>query len=126
MKKKILIFTILALLIPVSFSSCDDERWEDELVGGYWCEYTGNYIMLYGNGRGYMEDDYARNSFSWWAGRHTITFAFDGGPTEVWDYSFTHNGIYFGDDYYLYVGYDYYLKQKAAKKQATQKVEEKK
>lgn len=123
--KKVLIFTILALLIPTSFTSCDD-RWEDDLIGGYFCEYNGNYIKLYGNGRGFMEDDYGSESFTWWAGSRTITFAFDGGRTETWDYRFTHDGIYFGSDFYIYYDYPLYAKKKAARLKVEKKAEEKK
>ena len=123
--KKVLILTLMALLMPFSFSSCSDPEAEDELVGGYYCYETDTYIMLKANGRGFIEDVYSRDNFRWWADRYTITFSFDGGSIETYNYRFTHDGLYINDDYYVYADYGVYAKKKAAKKQE-QKVEEKK
>lgn len=125
MKKNILIFTILALLMPLSFSSCNDE-WEDDLIGGYYCEYTDTYIMLRADRRGYIADYYDKDYFTWWAGKYTITFSFDRGGIENYEYRFTHDGLYIGDDFYYYEDYPVYLKKKAAKMASEKKTTEKK
>lgn len=125
MKKKVLIFTILALLMPLSFSSCDDDRWEADLVGDYYCHNTGVFLRLRANGTGFMEDDYGADSFVWWAGKYTITFSFNGGGIETHDYRFTHDGLFIDSDFYIYADYGLYSKKKAAKK-AEAKVEQQK
>ena len=116
MKKKILIFTILALLMPLSFSSCHDDMWEDDLVGNYYCDDTGVFLCLRANGTGFWEDDYGRESFVWWAGKYTITFSYNNGEIENLNYHFKHYTLWIDGHEYEYMDYPIYLKKKAAKK----------
>lgn len=121
MKNKFLLtaLSLLMLMLPFSLSSCSDPEYEDELIGSYYCEATGVYIQLRGNGHGVWDDGYERAYFTWWASRRNITVDFGFGDVQVWPYDFTHDGIWIGGDYFIYADYDFAeTRRKAAKPSA--------
>ncbi len=67
MMKKI--FPLLLLLcLPAVFTSCEDDPWEEEMMGEYWSTDGSVYFVLSTSKSGYIEygDGYSYN-FTWWA-----------------------------------------------------------
>ncbi len=75
MKPKLLSLLLLLALVPGAFSSCDDDPWEEEMMGEYWDTQSDSYFVLRTDKTGFIE--YANGDileFGWYASENYIYF----------------------------------------------------
>ncbi len=91
--KKFLPLLLLALL-PLGFTSCEDDPWEEEMMGEYWSDDANSVHFVLGtNKRGFVEyGDGTYFEFYWWATPDYLYFNPVDGPDFNCRYRWNRDG----------------------------------
>ena len=77
---------LLLFVLPLGFTSCEDDPWEEEMMGEYWSDDANSvFFVLRTNKTGFIEyGDGSGFEFSWFATPRYITFTMLGYGSKRW------------------------------------------